>query len=135
LAFSISGINAIPLLSESSALVALSALVAIGVTGATGIQVDEVVEGIVRGATRGDRLDLPFVENKLKTILLDIFRECGGGSASENSFSVIVNKLFNSIPSELASMCRADQEVVTTNGISLVQLGTIAEWAFEEKDL
>lgn len=139
LTYSLPGLHAFPVLSTSSALQALSALVGIGVLGDPRAQVTEIVGGIVDGVMDGlfgqDHYpDRVYLVGRLTKALLEVEKACGRGSMSRNSFSELINPLIDTLPPALKELAAATPDKIVAYGIRSSQLRTIAEWAFTELD-
>ena len=137
LTFSIPGLDAYPLLSQSSGLVALSALVAIGVVGDPGTEVELIVQDVAEGAIRGvlgheDWPERIYFSRRLEKFLLEVENSCGRGSFTMSAFTQIIPTLLQKLPPPLRELCATTRDAVVGFGIRPMQLKNIAEWAFTE---
>ena len=140
LTFSIPGLDAYPLLSQSSGLAALSALVAIGVVGDPGTEVAWIARDVAEGAIRGvlgheDRPERIYFSRRLEKFLLEVENSCGRGSSTMSAFAQIIPTLLQKLPPPLRELCATTRDAVVGFGIRPAQLKNIAEWAFTESGL
>lgn len=123
------------MLRHSSAFVALSALVALGIVGDPASSIEFIIEQVVDGALdglMGDNEDLAraISVKRLVRALLDVeaaTRGIGG------LFEQFVPHLMKQVHAPLKSLCRVTEEDIRLGGgIRTFQLKNIAEWAFSE---
>ena len=140
LTFSPPGLRPYAILQFSTALRALSALVAIGVAGSPRATVEHIVSSIVDGVVVGligdeDYPDTVAFKRLLSAILLEIEKACGRSGLHRNSFSEIVAPLIEELPLAIKRRCPKTMDEVVVLTIQPSQLQTIAEWAFTEQGM
>src|SRR5271168_3678880 len=103
LTFSPLGLRSFSLLQSSTALRAVSALVAIGVAGSPRTSVEQIVSSVVDGVVIGligdeDYPGTDAFKSSLTSALLEIEKACGRSGLRRNSFSEIVVPLIEELP-------------------------------------